>query len=202
MLPRIRQWALAVAAACAASACGDQPTDPTVASTAPATLSRTEEVVGLLKRTEPLPDGLSASAVIGPRGGQLFIPRAGLRLDFPSGAVTVPTRITVTALGGRNVAYRFEPHGLVFKLPVSLEQNLRNTEAWKSPLADAVQGSYFERLLVDRTESFAKSLERRGGKLKNSRGFLEFTIEHFSGYMVSTGKGPIDIEVDIDITSR
>lgn len=174
----------------------------TVASEAPAVSSRTGDVVGLLKRTEPLTESFTASAIIGPRGGRLQIREAGLRVHFPSGALTAPTRITVTALRGSNVAYVFEPHGIEFSQPVTISQSLRNTVAWKTALADGLQGSYFERLLVDPTESFAQSLENRSAKLKDLKTRLEFSIEHFSGYMVSTGDGPIKVDVMIDITGR
>ncbi len=204
MNPRIRSWALAISAACAA-ACGDHgPTEMTVASAAASTSARTDEVVGLLKRTEPLSETVSASAVIGPRGGKIQIKGAGIRVDFPRGAVSAPTLIKVTALRGDNVAYMFEPHGLVFSAPVTISQSLHGTAAWKTSLADELQGSYFERLLVDPSETFARSLEKRLGKLKDSRSRLEFSIEHFSGYMVSTGDGllGVKVEVSIDITSR
>jgi hypothetical protein len=203
----MRSWALAIAAACAAAACGDRmPTEMTVASSGPSTAAKADEVVSLLKRTEPLHESVSASAVIGPRGGHIQLRSAGLRIDFPRGAVTVPTRITVTALRGGNVAYLFEPHGIVFRTPVTLSQSLQGTTAWKSPLADELQGSYFERLVVDPSETFARRLEKRPATLKETKTRLEFSIEHFSGYMVSTGERPIDIKVEvtvsIDITAR
>jgi hypothetical protein len=205
MNPRLRTWALAISAACAAAACGDQmPTEPTVASAAAPTAARADEIVGLLKRTEPLRQSVSTSAVIGPRGGRIEIKDAGIRVDFPRGAVLAPTRITVTALRGDNVAYLFEPHGLAFRAPVRVRQRLKGTAAWKTSLADELQGAYFEQLLVDPSEKFARSLERRSSRLKDSKAALEFSIEHFSGYMVSTGELPIDIkiEVTIDITRR
>ena len=174
-----------------------------VASARP-TYDRAGDVVGLLKRTEPLRETLAASAVIGPRGGRLHIPAAGVRVEFPRGAVAAPTRITVTALRGDNVAYQFEPHGLVFREPVTISQSLRSTAAWKTSLAEDLRGSYFERLIVDPSETFARSLEMRSGKLKDSKTRLEFSIEHFSGYMVSVGDVTHDIkvEVTIDITGR
>jgi hypothetical protein len=178
------------------------PTETTVASEAAAASSRSADVVGLLKRTEPLTEALTASAVIGPQGGRLQIREAGLRVDFPRGAVSSPTRITVTALRGSNVAYVFEPHGITFEEPVTISQSLRQTAAWKTPLADHLQGSYFERLLVDPTETFAHSLENRPARLKDLKTRLEFSIEHFSGYMVSTGDGHLRAEVMIDITER
>lgn len=194
-----------MAAACAASACGDRmPTETMVASSARPTHDRAGDVVGLLKRTEPLRETLAASAVIGPRGGRLHIPAAGVHVEFSRGAVTVPTRITVTALRGDNVAYQFEPHGLVFNAPVTISQSLRGTAAWKTSLAEELHGAYFDRLIVDPSETFARSLEKRAGKLRDSKNRLEFSIEHFSGYMVSVGDGTHDIkvEVTIDITGR
>jgi hypothetical protein len=205
MNPRIRSWALAMTAACATAACGDRMlTEVTVESLAQPTSARTSEVVGLLKRTEPLTESVSASAIIGPLGGQLQISGAGFRVNFPRGAVSSPTRITVTALRGDNVAYMFEPHGIKFHTPVTISQNLQGTAAWKTSLADSLGGSYFERLLVDPTESYARSLEKRPARLKDSKTRLEFSIEHFSGYMVSTGDGVpgVKLEVTIDITGR
>jgi len=205
MNPRIRSWALAIVAACAAAACGDRmPTEMPVASAAAPTFARPDAVVGLLKPTEPLRETLHATAVIGPRGGKIQIPGAGFRIEFPRGAVAIPTRITVTALRGDNVAYMFEPHGLAFNTPVTISRSLHGTAAWKTSLADNLQGSYFERLVVDPTETFARSLEKRPSQLKDSKGRLDFSIEHFSGYMVSTGDGAIEVKVQvtIDITAR
>lgn len=205
MKPRVTRRALVVAAACATLACGSGlgPTAPEAAVSSSATASRGSDVVGLLKRTERLHEHLAASAVIGRKGGYIQIPRAGIRIDFPRGAVSKPTRITVIALRGRNVAYRFEPHGIAFEAPVTIRQSLRNTQAWNdSRLAADLQGSYFDRLLVDPSETYARSYERRGGRLQESGRMLEFSIEHFSGYMVSWGKGGIEMDAEVDITSR
>ena len=204
MMPRPQRWILGLAAVCAGLACGDRAsTEPVISDASPASRSSAgSDVVQILKRDDAIPT-LLASGIISPKGGRLDIESAGLTVDFSRGAVSAPTRITVTALSGRNVAYQFEPHGIVFRAPVTVRQSLRHTTAWKNPaLAAQLQGSYFDRLLVDPTEVFARSLERRPGKLKNSSKILEFSIEHFSGYIVSTGKSGVDIEVDIDITSR
>ena len=206
MKPRLKRWVLSLAAAAAAAACADRlPTEPDLAVSARSTLSTTSDgdVVRLLKRTDGLSTSLTASGMIGPRGGHLKIEKAGIRIDFPRGAVKTPTLITITALRGRNVAYRFEPHGINFDAPVTIRQSLRGTTAWKNAeLAGQLQGAYFERLLVDPTESYARAREHRGGKLKEVGRMLEFSIEHFSGYMVSTGKLPVDVDVGIDITQR
>ena len=204
MKPRVMRWAFALTAACAAAACGDRMlTDPQVAeSSGPAhAATSTSDVVRMLKRTESLDDNLTASAIIGPRGGYIRIKAAGVRIDFAPGAVSRPTRISVTAIRGRNVAYRFQPHGLVFNAPVTIQQNLRHTVAWRDPeIAAQLQGSYFDRLLVDETETYARNFERRAARLRDAGRALEFTIEHFSGYMVSVGKAAIDVSADIEIT--
>jgi hypothetical protein len=207
MKPRLQRWALSLAAACAAAACADRlPTEPepTVSSRSSLASGSSGDVVRILKRTESLSGNLTASGVIGPRGGHLGIDEAGVRVEFPRGAVKTPTLITITAVRGRNVAYTFEPHGIAFHKPVSIRQSLRNTAAWKdAALAAELQGAYFERLLVDRTQSYSRVLEHRGGKVKALGRVLEFSIEHFSGYMVSTGKLPsVDIETDVEISTR
>jgi hypothetical protein len=202
MKPRLQRWVLAMTAVCAVWACGDRmATEPEIASARSSTLSSTgEEIVGLVKRTEALPANLTASHVIGPRGGSIQIGRAGLRVEFARGAVTTPTRITVTALSGRNVAYRFEPHGLQFQAPVMIQQSLRHTVAWKNPaLLAELAGSYFEKLLVDRTDTYTKSLERRPGRVRDAGRMFEFSIEHFSGYILSCGKYGVEVEVDVEI---
>jgi hypothetical protein len=206
MKPRMKRWILTLTAACAAASCGDAAsTEPLALATDRPSLdvAAANDVVRLLKRTEALPSGMTTSGVIGPRGGHLDIARAGFRIEFPAGAVSTPTRITVSAIGGRNVAYRFEPHGLVFKSPVVIRQSLKNTTAWKNPaLAAELQGSYFERLLVDPTETYARSFEKRAATVTESARMLEFSIEHFSGYLLSTGEDKVQPDIKIDITSR
>jgi hypothetical protein len=157
----------------------------------------------ILKRTVSLPVALSTSGIIGPAGGTLSIPAAGLSVEFPKGAVAARTSITVTANPGTSVAYEFEPHGIRFAVPVLVRQNLLKTAAANDAvLAASLQGSYYEGTLsanlTDPAGSFARVKESRKGKLKSARKYLEFTIEHFSGYMVSTGLVPIDVVVGIE----
>lgn len=163
-------------------------------------VSTTGEVVKVLKRTERLSEDLSVSRIIGPRGGQIQIARSGFRIDFAPGAVTEPTRITVTALEGHKIAYRFEPHGIEFQAPVVIRQSLRHTDAWRNPaLAPLLQGSYFEKLMIDPTESFVRSFEQRPGRVRETGRTLEFSIEHFSGYIVSCGKAQVEIDVELSL---
>jgi hypothetical protein len=206
MKPRFQRWVLASTVAIVAAGCGEStPAEPRTASGGDALSSTTatSTVVGLVKRTERLPHQLTASRLIGPRGGHIEIGRAGMRIEFAPGAVKAPTRVTVTALRGDNVAYRFEPHGIQFSAPVVIRQSLRNTVAWKNPAVGAqLEGSYFERLLVDSSEAYARRLERRPARLRDGGRLVEFGIEHFSGYILSTGEVQVNVEVNIDISMR
>ncbi|HEY6219949.1 MAG TPA: hypothetical protein VIV65_07815 [Gemmatimonadaceae bacterium] len=184
-----------VATAFAIVACGDRElsTQP-VATAITASFSKTSPPgsgsVAVLKRDKAIHEK-SSSAVIGPNGGSLEIPSAGLRVYFGEGAVAKPTRITATALAGDVVAYEFEPHGLKFTATVTVRQDLHHTTAESNPkFAASLQGSYFEGTLADVLDvagTHARIKESREGKLKKGDRYLRFTIEHFSGYMVSVG---------------
>jgi len=208
MVPHTHRLLL-TAAILLAAACGDsgvttppatpQPKKPTsgLRSTAPTT---TTDVVQVLYRTKPLPRAFTASEVIGPEGGTIDIPAAGVHVRFARGAVDSKTRITMTALAGSVVAYEFQPHGLKFAAPVTVKQDLKQTEADRDPvLRAALQGSYFDTDLnssfVNAARTFARIKESRHGKLKGESRYLEFNIEHFSGYIVSTGIVHVDVEI-------
>src|SRR3954467_4540180 len=117
MVPHTHRLLL-TAAILLAVACGDsgvttpppspQPKKPTsgLRSTAP-----TSDVVQVLYRTKALPRNFTASEDIGPAGGTIDIPAAGVHVRFASGAVHSKTRITMTAIAGDVVAYEFQPHG-------------------------------------------------------------------------------------------
>src|SRR4051812_5909998 len=103
MVPHTPRLLLATALLVAA-ACGDrgittppptpQPKKPTsgLKSTVPVT---TTEAVRVLRRIKTLPKAFTASEVIGPEGGSLTIPEAGVHVTFARGAVTSRTRITM-----------------------------------------------------------------------------------------------------------
>jgi hypothetical protein len=160
--------------------------------------------VQLLKRTKAIKSGLTTSAVIGPAGGEISIPKAGVTVSFAAGAVSKSTRITMTAIEGANVAYEFEPHGLTFAAPVVVRQDLQKTNAISdAALAASLQGSYFEgdlsASLIGPAGNYARVKESRKGKLKGANRYLEFSIEHFSGYLCSTG---VTADISVEIAGR
>jgi hypothetical protein len=148
------------------------------------------ERVTVLRRTRPLPADLTASAVIDSRGGRIEIREAGLRIDFRENAVRAPTRITVTALAGDGVAYEFGPHGLVFGGEVRVEQRLDATTAKDDPLVLAqLEAGYFELPDYGDGESgTALVREIIPVSLDVSGSAVKFRIEHFSGYLLASGR--------------
>src|SRR5688500_11253869 len=136
-------------------------------------------------RTEPLAEDITVSEVIGPRGGRLEIPEAGLRVEVPRDAVSEPTTFTVTALEGDMVAYEFGPHGLRFSVPLLVIQDTRSTKLDKLSAFAGLQAGYFTGpVMLDRATKRARVAEvlpTYALKLKNDVAFLAW---HFSGYMI------------------
>jgi hypothetical protein len=151
-------------------------------------------LTSVLQRTVPLSQDYSATGIIGSGGGSIRIPEAGFTLTFPAGAVSAPVQVTATAIHGSSVAYRLEPHGLVFATPPVITQDLSLTAAVGALLDTGYQGGYFtdESLL---SSGLVPVLETRPATFDLLRLRMSFTIAHFSdyaatrrgGYMSSSG---------------
>jgi len=144
----------------------------------------------VLKRVDPLKAAVKASAVIDPAGGVLELPEAGLRVVFPVGAVASPVWVSVQAPAGRNVAYRFSPHGMVFLKPVRVEQSLVGTEAeGNAALQLLLRGGYFPLRLdhAARLDWLPVTEVYPVFYLDEARTRAAFYILHFSGYMMASG---------------
>src|SRR3982751_4734971 len=101
----------------------------------------------VLQRTAPLSADLTESATVGPKGGEIAIAAAGVKVAIPAGALTASTLITMTALKGTHVAYDFQPHGLIFLKPVKVQQEIIGTGATGiAALLNGMHGVYFETL--------------------------------------------------------
>ena len=151
-----------------------------------------EDTVVTLKRLTALASRITVTAVIGPEGGELWIPSAGGRIIFPAGAVAVPTVISMTAKAGLEVAYDFQPH-MTFPVPVRVEQDLRTTQAARHPvMLSRLGGAYFEgdleRNYVDVSHLRTRVKELRAGSVDRERKLLVFYVNHFSGYLASSGR--------------
>jgi hypothetical protein len=173
-----------------ASSCAD--TGPTVppSPVADANLlatAATTDVNGLLRRT-PLAESITVTQAIGSAGGVISIPAAGFTVTVPRGAVLSTTTFSVTAPAGRVVAYVFGPHGATFNVPLVVTQDLSNTIR-DGLLPQSFFAAYFRSIDdVNLEDGAAAVSEILDSVVLPAPGMLSFSIRHFSGYMVATGR--------------
>ena len=111
-----------------------------------------------------------------------------MKLEVPSGAVQVPTVFRATALAGSAVAYDFGPSGS-FPVALTVKQDLKGTNFDKQPVDDLIAAYVPDIRTVNRAAGTAKGSEpRETTPERGSPSKLKFTVNHFSGYMVSTGR--------------
>jgi hypothetical protein len=180
-----------VAASTLLVSCSDHTlTNPTVSgSTAQRNVLGSPATVGVVTRDVPLQTSQSASATIGAFGGSLRLPGAGLTVIVPPFAVASPTRMTVTAVAGNQVAYEFEPHGIHFVVPLVVTQNLNGTSALSDGLLPKpVYGAYFASLSdLDPLGGTALVSELLNTSVSLLTRTATFPVFHFSGYLIATG---------------
>lgn len=186
---------VAVALAAGVTACADierAPIAPEIASSAhqaPISLAKQPgkrvKVNGVEWRTT-LKRDVSASALIGSAGGVLTLPATGLRLVVPAGAVSGPTQFRVTAIGGKLVAYDFEPAGSTFPVALRVEQDLAFVDMKHLTRTGALAGYFPARADLDQARVTASVAEVI--PITWSPTSLSFPVSHFSGYIVSWGR--------------
>lgn len=162
-------------------------------SDAPPT-SSTTVLLPVIKRTTPLAQDIVVSQTIGPAGGVIDIPAAGLHVVFPAGALSQTTTITATAYAGQYVSYGFAPHGITFSVPVIVRQALAGTSGTVD-LSSPLVGGYLLNGPSDIEEDgeaeisevlpAATTVTSSGGLLDP---YTQFPIHHFSGYIIATGR--------------
>ena len=140
-----------------------------------------------LHRTTPLAQPITVVRTIGIEGGTLGIPEAGVTVTVPRGALTGPTEITMTARAGTLVAYDFAPHGITFKKPLAFSQQLRGTNATLLTAPFLQLGYYKDANLLTRTGGLVSEL--LGGVVNSLSWTFTSSIPHFSGYIVTCGRG-------------
>ncbi|MBV9773245.1 MAG: hypothetical protein JO040_04810 [Gemmatimonadetes bacterium] len=183
-----------------AAACSESPESPRL--TAPAQTQprkaldpvATLATVGVLTRSVPLASDISVTVPVTKQGGTIQIQEAGITVIFPQNALQPPAKqhqvdVTVTALKGGQVAYTFEPHGLVFRVPVTIKQSLKGTNAFKLANQLSLEGAYFPSLAdLSTITSTATVSEFQPTSVDVSNAKITFTVDHFSGYLVATGR--------------
>jgi hypothetical protein len=139
-------------------------------------------------RKRPLRSDRTESKVIGPKGGSISIPEAGLKVIVPEGAISRPVAFSVTAIGGKLVAYEFEPHGTHFAVPLRVEQ--KKDRIILPAGGDPTAGYFSDRQELDDNSSVGVIEEERPVlDLVSAEGkVLVFSVEHFSGYLVASGR--------------
>lgn len=144
--------------------------------------------VDVLQRSAPLLHNFAAVGIIGREGGTLSIPEAGFSVAFPPNAVRLPTLVSVTALPGTAVGYVFAPHGLVFRKPPVITQDLRGTAVFGDPvLRGTLEGAYLPDL-AGLAGITARVRETRPTTVDVTGWKMQFNVDHFSTYIASTGR--------------
>ena len=144
-------------------------------------------LVAPLDRTTPLAEPISWSFTVGANGATSTNAASGLTIAVPRGALSSTVTITVTALPGSAVAYRFEPHGLTFSRGVILTQNLAGTSA--GVLSGLLlQGAHFPGDAPEITNGLALVTETVNAHVNLLSNTVSFPIQHFSGWIVATGR--------------
>ena len=139
-----------------------------------------------VKRYTPLTQDVSWTFVAKPGGAVSQNSSVGLTIVVPPGAVDSYRTITVTALKGSAVAYRFEPH-MEFDRKVILTQDLRGTTAGGLLNLTAVKGAHFEGDVLDYVNGKVKVTEIVPALLSWLTKTASFGVDHFSGWIVASG---------------
>jgi hypothetical protein len=174
------------------ASCSDAPgvTSPSVSTPPNRLLLGAPTQVHVVTRDQPLTAPVSASRLVGVFGGVINLPDAGLSVVVPAFAVTAPTTITVTAVPGNQLAYEFEPHGLQFRVPLIVTQQLAGTSAVSGGiLANKLYAGYFADVLdLDQLGGTALVSELLGTSINTWNGSVSFAVRHFSGYLIAAGE--------------
>ena len=197
---------LATATAVFATACSDSTTGPTAAPVFADTTADAHLLGGLLggvlgtvgnlvatavHRSQPLANDVSWTFTASRYGSRSSNSTVGLSIYVPPGAVDRNVTITVTALKGSAVAYRFEPH-VEFDRKVVLTQSLRGLSYGLLGTGllnlSPFKGAHFEGD-EPRYNGDGQALvnEVVGAVLNLFSGSTSFGVDHFSGWIVASG---------------
>ena len=142
-----------------------------------------------VRRQQPMAAEVSWSFDVDAAGTAVHYPSAGLTITVPPGAVAGPTHITVFALRGATLAYRFEPHGLQFAQPIQLTQSLHGLllDGASQPIPRLFAG-YFadDSLATDAVTGNARVIEILPVQIDVGAHNAILSVRHFSGYTVAS----------------
>jgi hypothetical protein len=198
MTSSLRRLGVLVAGLVLVAGCSQEPLTGPTAPAAPAAqpsatlLGDLTSTLGLtsangLLRTTPLAEDITVVETIGTAGGKLSIPAAGVTVVIPAGALSTPTEITMTARKGSLVAYDFAPHGITFARPLVFTQKLSGTRATLFSALGLKLAYYKDPSLLGATTALVSELV--SGLFNVLNWSFNAPIRHFSGYMVTCGRG-------------
>lgn len=141
----------------------------------------TNLLVPPVNRTTPLASDVSWTFTAGPAGAVSSNASVGLTIVIPTGALATTQTITVTALAGAPVAYKFEPH-LQFARKVYLTQKLSGTTAG---LLSPVSGAHFATDRLEMSGGLAVVTELVPSLTSLLTRTTTFGVTHFSGWIVA-----------------
>jgi hypothetical protein len=176
-----------------ASACGDLSTSPRGGRgtlTSPSYVPPDSAVLAAaVTRSRALRSDLTYRFTVVPDdSATVAIPGTGLTVAVPAGAVAAPVTITVTAYAGSTLAYDFQPHGTRFLRPLVLRQALATTAYARLTDPGAVEAGYFGNAAQLHPDNTACVDEFLPVRVDAAGGTAEWNVEHFSGYILSSGR--------------
>jgi len=129
----------------------------------------------------------TASASIGPKGGVLNLPSAGLSVVVPAGALSKMTTLSVSARAGQTLSYEFEPHGTQFAVPLRVTQSFGTTGLTSASLSSLHAVYFADESQVNEEQGLVVPTELMNVSVDAANGQVSFEIHHFSGYLFATG---------------
>jgi hypothetical protein len=191
---RARSYLIAIAAGLLATGCGDTGiTGPKQSAPNPAPTHNlvlaSPLTVKVAQRDTPLTEAVTRSVYVSWFGGSLTLPGTGLTVIVPPFAVTRPITLTATAQAGSSVAYDFGPHGTHFNLPLVMVQDLTHVQMSGVNPLDMFAGYYSS---VDDAAGTASITELLNLGVNVANLNAVFTVTHFSGYLIATGRCSTD----------
>ncbi len=178
-------------AACSADPIGPAAASPKMDFDAYLAKHSSSSVVGVLERTDVLKKNITVSATISKKGGTIEIKDAGVTLVVPANALNGASSMTftVTALAGNAVSYEFGPHGTTFSAPLTIVQELKKTSWDKVKDLSGIEGAYFaDQAQLSPDGTLAVVDEFRPTNVEFEKNKISFTVDHFSGYLISSGR--------------
>ena len=141
----------------------------------------------------------TVSGTIGYNGGSLAIPGSDFTINFPKGALSTSTWISITSDASGYVSYDMKPHGLKFAKPVIVTQRLDHTAVYGTPLSLNAACAYFAKdpldlsgilkaLEIETTTIYSAPSGQQSGQQQQLVPEVEtWQLNHFSRYMLASG---------------